>query len=156
MELVDPQLRDRFEFLGRISELEKADLMSSVSLYVAPNTGGESFGIILAEAQAGGACVVASDIPAFDSLLGGGEFGALFTSEDSTDLAKVVIDLLRDKDKREELARKGKEHAQIFDWDVVAEQILSIYEMAMIGGALITLASENRAWSRFTQREGDK
>lgn len=156
MELVDPQLRDRFEFLGRISEREKADLMSSVSLYVAPNTGGESFGIILAEALAGGACVVASDIPAFDSLLGGGEFGALFTSEDSTDLAKVVIDLLRDKDKREELARKGKEHAQIFDWDVVAEQILSIYEMAMIGGALITLASENRAWSRFTQREGDK
>ncbi|MFM1968143.1 MAG: hypothetical protein RL590_1000, partial [Actinomycetota bacterium] len=60
---IDPQLRHRFEFLGKISEEEKANFMSSVSLYVAPNTGGESFGIILAEALAGGACVVASDIP---------------------------------------------------------------------------------------------
>lgn len=108
MKEIDPQLRDRFEFLGRISEQEKADFMSSVSLYVAPNTGGESFGIILAEALAGGACVVASDIPAFNSLLGAGEFGALFESENSTDLAKVIIDLLRDENKRKALASAGK------------------------------------------------
>ena len=151
---IDSQLRHRFEFLGRISEEEKADFMSSVALYVAPNTGGESFGIILAEALAGGACVVASDIPAFDSLLAGGQFGALFKSEDSTDLAKVVIDLLRDNSKREELAKIGKEHAQIFDWDVVAEQIFSIYEMAMVGGQKISLTSETRSWNRFLSRDG--
>ena len=109
---IDAQLRHRFEFLGRISETEKADFMSSVAIYVAPNTGGESFGIILAEALAGGACVVASDIAAFDSLLGGGEYGALFTSEDSTDLAKTIIDLLRDENKRHEVSVKGKEHAR--------------------------------------------
>lgn len=155
-ESIDPQLRRRFEFLGRISEEEKADFMASIAIYVAPNTGGESFGIILAEALAGGACVVASDIPAFDSLLGSGEFGALFTSEDSTDLAKVVIDLLRDTHKREELSKKGRQHAQIFDWEVVAEQIFSIYEMAMVGGDKITLASENRPWNRLLSRDGDK
>ena len=155
-ESIDPQLRHRFEFLGRISEEEKADFMSSVALYVAPNTGGESFGIILAEALAGGACVVASDIPAFDSLLGGGEFGALFESENSAELAKVVIELLRDSEKRSALARKGKEHAQIFDWDVVAEQIFSIYEMALVGAQEITLSSENRPWNRFLSRDGDK
>ena len=153
---IDPQLRHRFEFLGRISESEKADFMSSVAIYVAPNTGGESFGIILAEALAGGACVVASDIAAFDSLLGGGEFGALFTSEDSTDLAKIVIDLLRDESKRNELSAKGKAHAQIFDWEVVADQIFSIYEMAMVGGEKITLTSENRSWNRFLSRDGGK
>ena len=113
---IDPQLRHRFDFLGKISEQDKANFMSSVSLYVAPNTGGESFGIILAEALAGGACVVASDIPAFDDLLGHGQFGALFKSEDSTDLAKVVIDLLRDQKKRSELATKGKGRGQSFDW----------------------------------------
>jgi phosphatidylinositol alpha-mannosyltransferase len=155
-ESIDPQLRHRFEFLGRISEEEKADFMSSVALYVAPNTGGESFGIILAEALAGGACVVASDIPAFDSLLGGGEFGALFESENAAELAKVVIELLRDSDKRSALARKGKEHAQIFDWDVVAEQIFSIYEMALVGAQEITLSSENRPWNRFLSKDGDK
>jgi phosphatidylinositol alpha-mannosyltransferase len=155
-ESIDPQLRHRFEFLGRISEEEKADLISSVAIYVAPNTGGESFGIILAEALAGGACVVASDIPAFDSLLGGGEFGALFESENSAELAKVVIDLLRDSDKRSALARNGKVHAQIFDWDVVAEQIFSIYEMALVGAEEITLSSENRGWNRFLSKDGDK
>jgi phosphatidylinositol alpha-mannosyltransferase len=155
-ESIDPQLRHRFEFLGRISEKEKADFIASVALYVAPNTGGESFGIILAEALAGGACVVASDIPAFDSLLGGGEFGALFESENSAELAKVVIDLLRDSDKRSALARKGKAHAQIFDWDVVAEQIFSIYEMALVGAEEITLSSENRGWNRFLSKDGDK
>jgi len=155
-EVIDPQLRDRFEFLGRISEQEKADFMSSVSLYVAPNTGGESFGIILAEALAGGACVVASDIPAFDSLLGGGEFGALFESENSTDLAKVVIDLLRDESKRKELAIAGKAHAQVFDWDVVAQQIFSIYEMAIVGGSGVSLSSDGRAWGRFLSRDEDK
>ncbi len=153
---IDPQLRHRFEFLGRISEREKADFMSSVAIYVAPNTGGESFGIILAEALAGGACVVASDIAAFDSLLGSGEFGALFTSEDSTDLAKIVIDLLRDESKRNELSVKGKAHAQIFDWEVVADQIFSIYEMAMVGGEKITLTSENRSWNRFLSKDGGK
>ena len=155
-ESIDPQLRHRFEFLGRISEKEKADFMSSVALYVAPNTGGESFGIILAEGLAGGACVVASDIPAFDSLLGSGEFGALFESENSAELAKVVIELLRDREKRNVFARKGKEHAQIFDWDVVAEQIFSIYEMALVGAEKITLSSENRGWNRFLSKDADK
>ncbi|MFZ4107480.1 MAG: glycosyltransferase family 4 protein [Candidatus Planktophila sp.] len=153
---IDPQLRQRFEFLGRISEEDKADFMASVAIYVAPNTGGESFGIILAEALAGGACVVASDIPAFDSLLGGGEFGALFASEDSTELAKTIIDLLRDDKKRREFSLAGKEHAQIFDWDVVGQQIFSIYEMALVGGEGVTLVSENRHWNRLLSRDEDK
>ena len=151
---IDPELRQRIKFLGRITEKEKADFISSMVIYVAPNTGGESFGIILAEALAGGACVVASDIPAFNSLLGGGEYGALFASEDSTDLAKTIIDLLRDEPKRKEFGRKGKNHAQIFDWDVVAQEIFSIYEMAMVGGEKITLASDTRSWNRFLTRDG--
>ena len=153
---MDPHLRRRFEFLGHISEVDKADFISSVRIYVAPNTGGESFGIILAEALAGGACVVASDIPAFDSLLGGGKFGALFASGDSENLAAVIIDLLRDEGKRIQLVRAGQAHAQIFDWEVVAEQIFSIYEMAMVGGARIKLASETRSWNRFLTRDGDR
>lgn len=152
---IDPQLRHRFEFLGRISEKDKADFLSSIALYIAPNTGGESFGIILAEALAGGAAVVASDIPAFDSLLGHGEFGALFQSENPQELAKVVIELLRDKQKRSELAHRGKDYAQRFDWDVVAEDIFSIYEMALVGSDGVRLSSENRAWNRFLGRDGN-
>ena len=150
---IDPQLRHRFTFLGKISEEEKANFMSSVALYVAPNTGGESFGIILAEALAGGACVVASDIPAFEDLLGHGQFGALFKSEDSTDLAKVVIDLLRDETKRAELATAGKIRGQSFDWDIIAQQIYSVYEMSIVGSEKVKLASDTRSWNRFLSKD---
>lgn len=150
---IDPYLHSRFEFLGRISESEKANFLASVGLYIAPNTGGESFGIILAEALAGGASVVASDIPAFDSLLGHGAYGTLFTSEDSQDLAKKVISLLGDEESRRAIAQRGKKYAQEFDWDVVAEKIYDVYEMAMVGGSTVTLSSENRAWNKFLGRQ---
>ena len=150
---IDPQLRSRFTFLGKISEQDKANFLSSISLYIAPNTGGESFGIILAEALAGGATVVASDIPAFDSLLHHGQFGELFESESSTDLAIRVIDLLRDEDRRISLGKAGKQHAQQFDWKIVANQIFSIYEMSLVSGEKVRLASENRAWNKFIGRD---
>jgi phosphatidylinositol alpha-mannosyltransferase len=149
---IDSGLRKRFEFLGRISEKEKADFLASVALYVAPNTGGESFGIILAEALAGGASVVASDIPAFDSLLGHGKYGTLFESESPEDLAQKVIGLLSDDAKRKAIAEAGKLYAQQFDWDVVAEKIYDVYEMAMVGGSTVSLSSENRAWNKFLGR----
>jgi phosphatidylinositol alpha-mannosyltransferase len=149
---IDPQLRNRIEFLGKLSESEKADFMSSVGTYVAPNTGGESFGIILAEALAGGAAVVAADIPAFVALLENGKYGKLFKSEDATDLAKAVIDLLRDQDARNQMARAGQEYAQKFDWDVVAQDIFEVYEMAIVGSGKVGLVSDNRPWNRIWNR----
>ena len=149
---IDPSLHSRFTFLGRISEEEKANFLASIALYVAPNTGGESFGIILAEALAGGASVVASDIPAFDSLLGHGEYGTLFTSENAQDLSEKIVGLLKNDAQRLAIAERGKAYAQSFDWDVVAEKIYDVYEMAMVGGATVSLSSENRAWNKFLGR----
>jgi len=150
---IQPSLRSRFTFMGRISEEEKANFLASVGLYIAPNTGGESFGIILAEALAAGASVVASDIPAFDSLLGHGDYGTLFQSENSDDLAMKVIDLLKDSTRRRAIADRGKIYAQSFDWDVVADKIYDVYQMAMVGGTGVTLSSENRAWNKLLGRQ---
>ena len=149
---MEPQLRQRFTFLGRISEQDKANFMSSVSIYVAPNTGGESFGIILAEALAGGASVLASDIPPFDSLLGHGKYGSLFQSENAQDLARRAVELLNNPDLRTSIAKAGREYAQSFDWDVVAERIYDVYEMAMVGHDGVTLSSDNRAWNKLLGR----
>ena len=151
---IEPSLRSRFTFLGKISEEEKANFLASVGLYIAPNTGGESFGIILAEALAAGASVVASDISAFDSLLGHGRYGTLFESENPQDLALKIVALLQDSTLRKEIAQRGKDYAQQFDWDVVADKIYDVYEMAMVGGAKVTLSSENRAWNKFLGRQG--
>lgn len=142
-------LHNRFEFLGRISEEEKADFLHSIGVYVAPNTGGESFGIILAEALAAGAAVVASDIPAFDALLGHGAYGTLFASEDGSALAAAVIRVLGDEELRNRLRTDGKAYAQSFDWDVVAERIYDVYEMAMVGLGKVVLSSDNRGWNKF-------
>jgi len=149
LEEVPSHLRSRFSFLGRISEEEKADFLHSIGVHVAPNTGGESFGIILAEALAAGAAVVASDIPAFQALLGDGKYGSLFTSEDPASLAQSISALLLDQGKRDQLKSDGKIYAQNFDWDEVATRIYDVYEMAMVGLSKVTLSSENRGWNKF-------
>lgn len=143
------ELHKRFNFLGRISEEEKANFLHSIGVYVAPNTGGESFGIILAEALAAGAAVVASDIPAFGALLGNGAYGTLFTSESSNDLARAINEVLANDTLRNRLRTNGKEYAQSFDWDVVAERIYDVYEMSMVGLGKVVLSSENRGWNKF-------
>jgi phosphatidylinositol alpha-mannosyltransferase len=146
---VPSHLHDRFSFLGRITEQEKADFLHSIGVYVAPNTGGESFGIILAEALAAGAAVVASDIPAFKALLGNGAYGSLFSSEDASSLANSISSLLKNPTEREKLKIEGKIYAQKFDWDEVAMRIYDVYEMAMVGLGKVTLSSENRGWNKF-------
>ena len=128
--------------------LFRSSFLKSIPIYVAPNTGGESFGIILTEALSAGTAVIASDIPAFKSTLENGEIGALFKNGDAADLARVIVSLLRDKELREQYANKGKSGAQKYDWKVVAEQIENVYEMAIAGGQRVSLASENRFWSR--------
>ena len=145
---IDPQLRNRIKFLGRLTDEDKASFLKSIKIYVAPNTGGESFGIILTEALSAGTAVVASDIPAFKAVLENGEAGALFINEDSEDLARTLVSMLKDDQKLNRLASNGKLSAQKYDWQVVAEQIESVYEMAIAGGQRVTLASENRFWNR--------
>lgn len=129
---VPAEHRHRVEFLGYVDDARKGAVLRSATLYVAPNTGGESFGIILTEAMAAGAPIVASDLPAFTAVLDG-ESGALFRNEDPEDLARVLIRLLSDPLAREELVRRGHERVQAFDWARVAQDILDVYDSVMTG-----------------------
>lgn len=90
------EMRERVEFLGMVSDEDKARLLRSVDVYVAPNTGGESFGIILVEAMSAGAPVLASDLDAFAQVLDLGAAGELFANEDADALAAAAIRLLGD------------------------------------------------------------
>src|SRR2546430_163237 len=65
-------IRERVTFLGKGSEPDKARMLRSVDLYVAPNTGGAAFGMILTEAMAAGTPVVARDMDPFRPVLDGG------------------------------------------------------------------------------------
>ncbi|MDH6139776.1 phosphatidylinositol alpha-mannosyltransferase [Kitasatospora sp. GP30] len=149
-----PEVRDRVEFLGMVSDEEKARLLRSVDLYVAPNTGGESFGIILVEAMSAAAAVLASDLDAFAQVLDGGRAGELFPVGDAAALARAAVRLLDDPVRLAELRTAASEHVTRFDWSVVGADILAVYEtvadgMAGTVGAAPKVREDDRS-SRFT------
>ncbi|MEN9305589.1 MAG: hypothetical protein RLZZ159_924 [Actinomycetota bacterium] len=153
MQSINPALRNRLEFLGRIDDAEKATFLKSLDLYIAPNTGGESFGIILTEAMAAGVPIVASDIPAFRYLLEDGKYGSLFENENSDDLARRVIELFKSEEKRNALSSAGQLRAKRFDWSEVSDEIMNVYLHARGEEEKVTLVSESRGWNRLFSRE---
>jgi phosphatidylinositol alpha-mannosyltransferase len=139
-------MRGRVEFLGMVSDEDKARLLRSVDLYLAPNTGGESFGIILVEAMSAGAAVLASDLDAFAQVLAQGEAGELFANEDAGALASAALRLLADPARRTALSERGRAHVRRFDWTSVGADILSVYETVADGAARV--ATDERTRSR--------
>ncbi|TCJ95038.1 phosphatidylinositol alpha-mannosyltransferase [Nocardia alba] len=120
-------------FLGQVSDEEKAAALRSADVYVAPNLGGESFGIILIEAMAAGTPVVASELDAFRRVLRDGTAGLLTPIGDSTALATAIDTLLTDDAARERLVDTATQVVAEYDWPVVAEQILRVYETVTVG-----------------------
>jgi phosphatidylinositol alpha-mannosyltransferase len=104
---------------------------------VAPNTGGESFGIVLVEALSAGAPVLASDLDAFVQVLDQGEAGEIFANEDADALAAAAVRLLGDEERRTELGRRGSAHVRRFDWSTVGADILAVYETVTDGAASV-------------------
>ena len=138
------------EFLGPVSDLDKASLLASVDLYVAPNTCGESFGIILIEAMSARATVLASDLAAFSRVLDGGAAGEMFRNEDPVDLARAVVALLGNPIRREQVAAAGRQRANAFDWSVVAADVMAVYETVTLGASSVRASSEPESkWARL-------
>lgn len=117
--------------LGRVDEDEKREILASASVFVAPNLGGESFGIVVAEAMAAGCAVVASDLPAFRSVVG--DAGILVPPGDVRALAAAVIDLLADPTRASTLGTAARKAATRFDWKAVVGAYRRVYESALEG-----------------------
>jgi phosphatidylinositol alpha-mannosyltransferase len=128
---VPADLRDRVTHLGLVSEPDKARMLRSVDVYVAPNIGGESFGMILTEAMAAGTPIVASDLDAFRRVLDGGRAGMLFPTGDAEALTRTLADLLDDAPRRVELAACARTVVEAFDWRSVANRVLEVYATAI-------------------------
>ena len=142
------------EFLGSISDEEKASLLSSVDVYIAPQTGGESFGIVLVEAMSAGACVVASDLGAFRRVLDEGQAGALFPVGDSRALADTVLRVLADPAGRERYCERAISFVRRFDWSTVTAEVLAVYEMALAASDAVIPVHEDPASLRGGRRLG--
>jgi phosphatidylinositol alpha-mannosyltransferase len=132
---LDPAARAACEFLGTVSDSDKAALLRSVDVYVAPHTGGESFGIVLVEAMSAGAPVLASDLDAFRRVLDDERLGVLFPTGDAGALSCALLDLLADPAARAARSRRASEAVRRYDWSVVAEEVLAVYETVVDGMA---------------------
>ncbi|MCX7443856.1 glycosyltransferase family 4 protein [Corynebacterium sp. P7003] len=125
-----PRSMDSVSFVGRVSDAEKARILGAADIYVAPNTGGESFGIVLVEAMAAGAAVVASDLEAFAAVCDAESeqpAGLLFRVGSDRDLAGKLRLLLDDEDRRRALVEAGWRRAQLYDCQAVADKVLEVY-----------------------------
>ena len=137
-ELLPESVRGNVTFLGRISDEDKARALRSVDIYVAPHTGGESFGIVLVEAMAAQAAVVASDLTAFRRVLDDGACGRLFPNQDSEALADAIIELMADPVERARYVAAADIRVRQFDWDHVVDDVIAVYDSVHMPGEKVT------------------
>lgn len=116
-------------YLGPVSGGEKKRVLASSSVYVAPNTGGESFGLVIAEAMAAGCAVVASDLEAFRAVMN--DAARAFPVGDPVALAEQVVDLLAHPDEARRLGEAAREHVKRYDWSEVATAYRDTYAEAL-------------------------
>jgi phosphatidyl-myo-inositol alpha-mannosyltransferase len=121
-------LRDRIVFLGQVSDADKVRVYHSVDVFCAPNTGGESFGIVLAEAMAAGAPIAASDLDAFRQVLRRGQAGELFRNGSPEGLAEAAGRLLDQPGLRAQMSAAASAAVRAYDWPVVARDVVAVYE----------------------------
>lgn len=116
-------------WMGRVDEEQKRRVLGSASIFVAPHLGGESFGIVVAEAMAAGCAVVASDLEAFRHVAGA--TARYFPPGESRALAGELSHLLADADEAARLGEEGLEAARRYDWDRVGDCYRLLYQSAL-------------------------
>jgi phosphatidyl-myo-inositol alpha-mannosyltransferase len=142
---VSPELRGRIIALGLVSDEDKVRAYHSVDVFVAPNLGGESFGIVLAEAMSAGAPILASDIEAFRRVLQSGRAGALFPVGDPVALAAAAGELLDDPARRKQLSAEARTAVRAYDWSTVARAVVQVYETVAVDRGAGVVESRLRA-----------
>jgi phosphatidylinositol alpha-mannosyltransferase len=120
------RIRD-VEFLGRVDDDAKARYFASADIFCAPNTGQESFGIVLLEAMAAGVPIVASDIHGFKNVVQRNVQALLVEPRNARALAAALYKLSQDADLRHRLGDAGRERAQDYSWPRVTERVVDFY-----------------------------
>ena len=133
-DVLPPALRRRVHLLGQLSEEDKARMLVSVDVFVAPNLGKESFGIVLLEAMAAGTPVLASNIEAFRRVLDDGAAGVLVPVGDAAALADAAGALLDDAARRRELTAFASQLVRTYDWAEIARLVVQVYETVAVDG----------------------
>lgn len=133
---VPEQCEPSVEFLGRVAHDRLPALMGEAAIVCAPSLGGESFGIILAEAMAAGRPVVASAIPGYAAVARDGVEASLVPPGDARGLAGALGRLLDRPEEARRLGEAGRTRAREFDWEVLVERVEEVYREATAARSL--------------------
>jgi phosphatidyl-myo-inositol alpha-mannosyltransferase len=150
MDDLPAELAARVHFLGMVSDADKVRFFHSIDVYVAPNVGQESFGVILLEAAAAGIPIVASDLDAFARVLDDGAAGELFPVGDAAELAGALVRVLDGPERRRQLVNGGFAVAGRYDWASVARRVLDVYE-TVTAGQHATVGEDNATESLISR-----
>jgi phosphatidylinositol alpha-mannosyltransferase len=121
----------RVEWLGRITEEEKAARLRAADVFCAPSLRGESFGIVLLEAMAAGAALVASDLPGYANVARSGRDAVLVPPGDAEELGKAISRVLSSPVLHQELVASGAERAEHFSMQRLADLYIDYYREAV-------------------------
>jgi phosphatidylinositol alpha-mannosyltransferase len=121
-------------WLGTVGEVEKAARLRAATIVCAPSLRQESFGIVLLEAMAAGAAVVASDIAGYRNVARSEQDALLFPAGDVDALRARLRLLLDDGARRAELVAAAERRAAQFSMERLAERYLPVYEAAVARG----------------------
>ena len=117
----------RIQWLGRISDEEKAARLVAADAFCAPSLHGESFGVVLLEAMAADTPIVASDLPGYSNVARLGRDALLVTPGDSAGLAEGLRRVLTDASLAAQLVASGGQRAQELSMERLAERHLELY-----------------------------
>jgi len=121
----------RVEWLGRIDDSEVARRLRGADVFCAPSLHGESFGVVLLEAMAAGAPVVASDLPGYRNVARADHDALLVAPGDAAALADALRRVLGDADLSRRLVAAGEARAVEFGMDRLAERYAELYASAL-------------------------
>jgi phosphatidylinositol alpha-mannosyltransferase len=115
------------DVLGIVTNEVRTHEFSRAKVSVTPALGGESFGLVLAEAFACATPAVASDIPGY-AAVATPETARLVQPSDPDALAAAVIDVLSDEERRVAMGRAARGHALAnYGWDDIARRLEEVY-----------------------------
>lgn len=118
----------RIEWLGRLSDDEKASRLRGADIFCAPSLHGESFGIVLLEGMAAQTPIVASDLPGYRNVARPDVDALLVPPGDAVALAAALERLLAEPRLATSLVRSGECRANELSMDKLAELYVDYYE----------------------------